>query len=244
MAILILHLDWQTAAALAQVVATVLAAVGIITSLYIGIRTLQEVQSDRLHRVRPKLLFDQGARGVECALEERIGILGIDPGYAAELLKGRPPHARSCVAKGLWGDLTNHGSGAALNASITIFARKVRKAGEEFSLDAKKLLEFPYSPELNYIPAHPSHIDPGKAGGFLRLPTPVTIDYTGQLNSMECVVLIQSEDIYGNRHETWQEMRVRVERQENSARVLLTFGAEILASASSATIEELKMLRP
>lgn len=241
---LILHLDWQTAAALAQVIATVLAAVGIITSLYIGIRTLREVQSDRLHRVRPKLLFDQGARGIECDLEEGIGIPGIDPGYAAELLKGRPRRARSCVAKGLWGDLTNHGTGAALNASITIFARKVRKAGEEFSLDAKKLLEFPYSPELNHIPAHPSHIDPGKAGRFLRLPTPVTVDYTGQMNSMECVVLIQYEDIYGNGHDTWQEMRARVERQENSARVFLTFGEEILASDGSAIIEELRILRP
>ncbi len=152
MAILLLHLDRQTAAALAQVVATVLAAVGIVTSLYIGIRTLQEVQSDRLHRVRPKLLFDQGARGVECDLEERIGIPGIDPGYAAEFLKGRSPHAKSCVAQGLWGDLTNPAVGPLSMRVLRFLRARFGRRGRSSHWTPKSSLSFHIHQSLTTSP--------------------------------------------------------------------------------------------
>ena len=58
------------------------------------------------------------------------------------------------------------------------------------------------------------------------------------------MVLIHYEDIYGNGHDTWQELRARVERREDDATVLLTFGDEILDSDASAAIEQLKTLQP
>jgi hypothetical protein len=236
-----LQIDWQTASAISQVCATVLSGIGIVVSVVIGIRTLREVQADRLYRVRPKLLFDKGGRRVDCRLEQKIGIPGIDPGLASALLRDRPSGALTCVANDLWGGLSNHGSGSALDSSITVFARQVCRAGEEFLVDPKKLLEFPYSPALNHIPAHPSHIPSGESAKFFRLPTPVTVDYAGQLSSMECVVLIRYRDLYSNEYSTWQELRVAVERREASAYVFLTFGEEIIETKELAALKELQL---
>jgi len=147
------HLDWQTWAAIAQVVTTVLTGIGIIVSLWIGVRTLREVRDDRLHRVRPKLLFQRGGQRVTCELKERPGIPGIDPEYAAHLLKNKPPAARHCLAKHLWNGLSNYGNGSALNASITIVAETVEKAGEKFAIDERKLSEFPYFPGTQSDPS-------------------------------------------------------------------------------------------
>jgi hypothetical protein len=216
------HLDWQTWVAIAQVLSTLLAGIGIIVSMWIGIRTLREVRDDRLHRVRPKLLFNYGGQEVPCELREALGIPGIDFEYARTLLSDKPPGARHCLPKHLWKGLTNYGNGSALNAAITFVTKTVEKAGEEFAIDEKKLTEFPYTPELNH-----AHIAPGQSSEFFRLPTPVTLDFSEQLTSMTAEVLIQYEDTYGNEYETVQELRVTVKRERDSARVWLTFGDEI-----------------
>jgi hypothetical protein len=53
----------QTASNIAQVVATVVTARGVIVAI-------RQARQDRLHGVMPFLMFDQGGQVVECALEQ------------------------------------------------------------------------------------------------------------------------------------------------------------------------------
>jgi hypothetical protein len=148
------------------------------------------------------------------------------------LLRNKPAGTKGCVAKELWGHLTNHGTGSALNVSVTFITQKVVKAGEEFSIDAKKLTEFPYDIRLNHVPASPSHIAPGGSARFLRIPTPITADFSGQISSIEGRVAIECQSIYGSPFEIHQVFRAFVERTQEDADVILTFGDELDAEPS------------
>lgn len=230
-------MNWEITVQVAQVAATVLLGIGIIISLWIGIKTLREVHSDRIHRVYPRLLFNRGGQVVKCKLAEADGIMGIDPKFAAELLKSKPSGVRSCIPLTFWGELTNHGNGSALNVTITILTRRVHKAGADFLIDSEKLLEFPYSPHLNMIPANPSNIEPGGSAEFLRIPTPVFVDFSGLLTRMECIAVIDYEDMYGNKYQTLQELYLHIQRFKSEANVTLTFGEEVLPISKVNTLK-------
>jgi hypothetical protein len=162
-------------------------------------------------------------------LKELTGIPGINPKVASAFLKQMPPGAKGWFPTKPWGRLSNHGNGAAVNAEIMVLAVKVHKAGEVFAVDKKKLLEFPYAPKLNRIPCSPSHVDPGKSCEFYRIPTPILADFTGQLSALECVVVIQCEDIYLNKYVAYQELRVWLTPKGETADLVLTLGEELLA---------------
>jgi hypothetical protein len=221
-------MDWQLAAQVAQVISTVLLAIGILASLWIGIYTLREVRSDRIHAIRPKVIFDRGGEILKCEFNADQGIMGIDPKHSAELLKDKPPNATFCVPKSSWGKLSNHGNGSALNVSVTILARKVRRGGEEFPVDDKKLADFPYSRDFNTMPAIPSNIEPGNSAKLSRIPTPVHVDFERTLTNMECVAEINYENIYGNRYKTLQQLYVSVDRKIAESEITMTLGEEIL----------------
>jgi len=155
------------------------------------------------------------------------GIPGIDASIAMALLRNKPAGTKGCVAKELWGRLKNHGTGSALNVSVTFITQRVVKAGEEFSIDAKKVTEFPYDTRLNHVPASPSNIAPGGTARFFRIPTPITTDFSGQISSIEGRVAIEYQNIYGTPFEIHQEFRAYVKRMQEGAEVILTFGDEL-----------------
>jgi hypothetical protein len=223
-------MNWELATQIAQVIATILTGVGVIVSVWIGISTVRETRADRIQSVKPKLLFDRGGQMVQCDLVEANGIPGIDFTYASTLLKHKPPGTKSCKPKTSWNRLTNHGNGSAINTSVTFLTQKVEKAGESFFIDDIKLFNFPYSPDLNRIPATPSNIPPRGTGEFFRIPTPVFVDFTGQLTLMYCVAVLDYEDVFGTKYQTLQELRVHIERTENEAQVTLTFSEEVALS--------------
>ncbi|HEY2497454.1 MAG TPA: hypothetical protein VGK24_10320 [Candidatus Angelobacter sp.] len=220
-------LDWQLYAQVAQVFATLLTGIGITTSFVLGIRMVRELQADRQLRIHPRVIFDRGGQKIKCQLLDHSGIPGIEPSIAMALLRNKPAGTKCCVAKELWGHLINHGTGSALNVSVTFITQKVVKAGEEFSIDAKKLTEFPYDIRLNHVPASPSHIAPGGSARFLRIPTPITCDFSAQISSIEGKVAIEYQNIYGTPFEIHQEFRAFVKRTEESAEIILTFGDEL-----------------
>jgi hypothetical protein len=222
-------LNWQLYAQIAQVAATVLTGVGIIISTGIGIRTVRELRADRSFRVQPRLLFDRGGEVVRCRLNDEGGIPGIDPTIAGELLRNASPTARTCIASRLWGKLTNHGTGSALDVRVTFITKNVIKADEQFRIDEKKLSEFPYHPLFNRIPAMPSNISPGSSAQFFRLPTPITVDFTGQIAQLEGLVSIEYQNIYGTQFEVQQNFRAFIERNNNPPEVTLTFSDEVPA---------------
>jgi hypothetical protein len=226
-------LDWQLYAQIAQVTATLLTGIGITISCVLGLRMVKELKADREHRIRPRVLFDKGGQKITCQLVEAAGIPGIDPAIAMHLLRLKPAGAKTCVAKDLWGRLTNHGTGSALNVAVTFITKKIVKAGEEFAIDDKKLHDFPYDPNFNRVPATPSNIAPGNSSRFLRLPTPVTVDFTGQISIVDGSVAIEYQNIYGTPFEIHQEFRVHVKRNLHEAELVLTFGDEIELGISS-----------
>ena len=220
--------DLSVYVGIAQVISTILTGIGIIISIWIAITTLREMRSERIHRVKPKVLFVKGGQLVLGERVEARGIPGINPAYAKEILANKPKNAKAIHAKTFWGRLKNLGEGSAINVEITFIFYYVIKSGERFELNSKKRKEPPYSEWLNTIPASPSNLSKGETAIFGRLPTPIVLDFSRQINMLEGKVCINYEDIYGNKYEIDQESRVFVNHKRNKIEITMTFGEEIL----------------
>lgn len=236
-------MDWETAALISQVIATILTGVGVVISIWLGIAALREARQQRLQHVQPRMLFDRGGQSIPAEVYRGHAIPGIDRNYAKFLLRHFPQDAPLCRPAGPWARLRNHGTGSALNVAITFFARKIVKANEEFTVDAAKQREFPYSEALNRLPAAPSNIAPGEEGRFFRFPTMVVVDATGQLSLVEGFVRISYYDVFGNPYEAWQKARISIDGKSVGERdVTITIGeevpspTEVLALAETGTV--------
>ena len=204
-------------ATLAQILVPIIVLVGIAVSMWLSVKALREVQADRRLRQMPHLAFDYG--GQSLPIEYRKigrGVIGINPKYAEELFHDQPEDAASIALKTEpiggggrrvmyeYGTLKNYGLGTAFSVEVTWIARKVRIGSEEFDIGSKKLLEPQYSEVLNCIPSSPSHILPGGAGKFFRLPTFIHKDFERKISEVEGILLIDCEDLYGQKHTTEQ----------------------------------------
>jgi hypothetical protein len=154
-------MGWGEAAQIAQVVAVPVTAIGIIVSLAIGIGTLRELRTERLHRVQPILRFPNGAQVIPVELSDSSFLLGINPNVALSMTTNRPKGSNRLDAKAMWGGLTNYGSGAAFNTKIVFICYRVFVAAGCFVIDKMKRDDFPYRPGINTVPAalHISHPD-------------------------------------------------------------------------------------
>ena len=87
-------------AALAQLATPLIALVGILISMWLSVRALREVQTDRKLRQMPHLAFDHG--GERYPIEfVKVGraVLGIDRKYAEEAFREMPEGAESVDLK-------------------------------------------------------------------------------------------------------------------------------------------------
>lgn len=221
---------------MAQILVPIIALVGIVVSMWLSVKALREIQIDRKLRQMPRLAFDYGGQTLQIEfVKDGRTVGGINPEYAEKLFHYQPEDAESIDLKtepgegGIrkviltYGRLRNYGSGTAFSAEITWIAKKVRIGSEEFDIDHKKLSEPQYSKELNWIPSSPSHILPGEAANFFRLPTFIHKDFEKKISQVEGILLIECEDLYGGKHITNQEFFLFTDYGPESPTIHITF---------------------
>jgi hypothetical protein len=221
-------MDWVEAAQIAQVFAVPVTTAGILVSLAIGITTLREMKAERVHRVRPLLRFDVGGRRIPVALSDSGYLLGIDPNFALKSTTRRPIGKNRLDATALWDGLKNYGQGTAFDVSITFLYYRVFISNDCFVIDEVKRDTFPYQSSVNIIPASPSHLPPGHSGHFMRLPTPIVVDYNRTINRMDGVVLIEYSDSFKTKYSTRQGVTIWTDLVNiNKGEITITFHEEL-----------------
>lgn len=218
--------------AIAQVGATLVAAVGVIVSLWVSINTLREVQKDRKLRQRPHLAFETGGWcfAVEFVAAGRR-VPGVNPAYAEKVLSTIPPNAESVRIKDtgdsksppFFGRLKNYGAGPALLTHVTWVAEEVCIGSDRFTIDSAKAAEPLYAADLNYVPAIPSHIAPGATAALSRLPAFIEKDHEKKITQVDGFLEIECQDVFGERLVIRQQFHLFTRYREQQPEVHVTF---------------------
>jgi hypothetical protein len=221
---------------IAQVVLSIITFVGIVTSIWLSVRALREVQIDRKLRQRPYLGFDIG--GYDIPVEfQKAGrtIPGIDPDYVKKMFPDIPENAESIRIRPeknthgdfettFYGHLRNYGLGPALSTIVTWIPEEMWIGDKKISLDSEKLREPQYQEVLNCMPSVPSHILPSKDARLARLPTFIEKDYTKRIARVDGVLKIESKDVFGEKHLVTQVFYLFTYYASDQPYIHVTFG--------------------
>jgi len=229
-------MDLAEYGAVAQIVLSIISFVGIVTSIWLSVRALREVQTDRKLRQRPYLGFEIG--GYEIPIEfQKAGktIPGIDPGYVRKMFPDMPEDAESIRIKPrksklgdlettFYGQLKNYGSGPALSTTVTWVPEEVWMGSEKASLEDKKSLKPQYQEVLNCMPSVPSHISPDKEAGLSRLPTFIEKDYEKRITRVEGTLKIECRDVFEEKQSAKQAFYLFTYYSSDQPHIHITFG--------------------
>jgi hypothetical protein len=221
---------------IAQIVLSIISFVGIVTSIWLSIRALREVQTDRKLRQRPYLGFDIG--GYEIPIEfQKAGrtIPGIDPEYVKKMFPDIPDDAESVRIRQktsnhgsfeptFFGQLRNYGLGPALSATVTWLPEEIWVGSEKTSLGKEKQVEPQYQEVLNCMPSVPSHILPSKEAGLARLPTFIEKDFRKKITRVDGVLRIECKDVFGEKHSVTQAFYLFTYYASDQPHIHVTFG--------------------
>jgi hypothetical protein len=220
---------------LAQILLSIVSLVGIVTSMWLSIKALREVQTDRKLRQRPYLGFEIG--GYDIPVEFRKAgktIPGIDPDFVKKVFFDMPDDAESVRLKQkenkdgsvellFYGQLRNYGLGPALTTTVTWVPEEIWLGSEKFALDKEKSLEPQYQEILNCMPSVPSHILPGKEARLARLPTFVEKDYKRRITRVEGTLRIECKDVFEEKHTVTQTFFLFTYYKSDQPHVHVTF---------------------
>lgn len=225
-------IEWS---ALAQVILTIVTAIGIIVSLYMSRKTLREIQTDRLLKQKPHLAFEGGGMRMTVEfLKKGKGIPGVNSEYAKMMFSNLPDNAESVRLKDKtkengqsrllhYGRLRNFGLGPALEARVTWVPVRIKIGSETFQIDNGKRDEPRYRRELNEMPAIPEHIFPGSESVLSRLPTFIEKDFEKKISEVDGVLEITCEDVFGKTHTTHQNFYIKTNYTGENPYVHVTF---------------------
>lgn len=220
----------------AQIVLSIISFVGIVTSIWLSMRALREVQTDRKLRQRPYLGFDIG--GYDIPIEfEKAGrtIPGIDPDFVKKMFPDMPEDAESIRIKPekskrgsfettFYGQLRNYGLGPALSAIVTWVPEEIWIGNEKTPLDIEKLREPQYQNVLNCMPSVPSHILPSENAKLARLPTFIEKDYRKKIARVDGVLKIECKDLFEEKHLVTQVFYLFTNYVSDQPYIHVTFG--------------------
>jgi hypothetical protein len=157
-----------------QMASTVIAGVGIIVSVSLGIASLNNNRRDRVDKVRPNLLFNIGGQQVSATLNKITFIPGLsqDDSDVITFLKSLPEGQRGPSLNGRYGQLFNHGPGPALSIYIWFEPDRITIGGNERRLSRTEQYTPPYTKEWNWIAAMPAICPKGRLRSleFCRYP--------------------------------------------------------------------------
>ena len=208
---------------IAQIVVTIVTAIGVVASLFYSRSALREVHTDRWLRQKPHLAFEAGALRLPVILEKAgTAIPGINPSYVKKLFPNLPDGAESVRLKQVskekqpfYGKLRNYGLGPALGTKVVWLAEAIWIGSEKFDVDEAKRREPLYMKELNTMPAHSNHILPGQHAELTRIPTFVEKDHEKKVTRVDGVLHITCDDIFGSAHTAFQKFRCFVGYGDN-----------------------------
>lgn len=219
----------------AQILFSIVSLVGIVTSMWLSIKALREVQTDRKLRQRPYLGFEIG--GYDIPVEFRKAgktIPRIDPDFVKKVFSDMPDDAESIRLKQkenkdgsvellFYGQLRNYGLGPALTTTVTWVPKEIWLGSERFALDEEKSLEPQYQEILNCMPSVPSHVLPGKEARLARLPTFIEKDYKKKITRVEGILRIECKDVFEEKHTVTQTFFLFTYYRSDQPHVHVTF---------------------
>ena len=221
---------------IAQILLTIITFIGIVISLWLSVKALREVQTDRKLRQRPHLAFELGGNILPVEFEKAGRYIpGIDPEYVEKAFPNLPDDAESVRLKGIknkvgyieilsYGKLKNYGTGPALSTEVTWVPQEIWFGSKKFVLDNKKLLEPLYRKELNRMPLSPNHILPGEKSDLSRLPTFIEKDFEKKVTRVNGVLEIECEDVFEEKHIINQEFNLSTNYKSEKPWIIVTFG--------------------
>jgi hypothetical protein len=216
--------QWATLGAIGEVAGALFTFVGVLVSLYISIKALREVQTDRRLNKAPYLAFEPGGQRHPLEFkpltdQEKVkeGVDESENGARVRLQteKGRITHE--------YHGLRNYGLGPAIHARITWIPKKIWIGTEVFEIDSKKSSEPKYSRNLNTIPASPGHILPNQEATFFRIPAFIRRDYQRKITRVTGILEIECSDIFKQKHVTRQEFHLFTGYKDNPPFIHFTF---------------------
>jgi len=221
---------------IAQIVLSIVSFVGIVTSIWLSVRALREVQTDRKLRQRPYLGFEIG--GYDIPIEfQRAGrtIPGIDPDFVKKMFPDIPEDAESIRIRqrrdkqgspetAFYSQLRNYGLGPALSTTVTWIPEEMWMGAEKTSLNSEKLMEPQYQEVLNCMPSVPSHISPEKEARLARLPTFIEKDFRKKTTRVDGYLKISCKDVFGEKHLVTQTFYLFTYYASDQPHIHVTFG--------------------
>lgn len=221
-------------AAIGEVTSAIFTLLGVITSLYMAVKALREVQKDRRIGQAPYLAFEpggyrypieftkvkQGTQKQDSQLPENAETVGLKTDNGKVTFQ--------------YGKLRNYGLGPAIHARIVWIPSEIRIGSERFEIDNKKLLESKYSRKSNTIPSSPGHILPNQEAQFFRLPTFIHLDYEKKVSEVRGVIEIECLDVFKQRHVIQQDFIISTGYKEEPPYIHFLF-SDLRLDVSSET---------
>ncbi|MDD5185425.1 MAG: hypothetical protein PHS84_09220, partial [Paludibacter sp.] len=131
---------------IAQILTALIALVGIGLSFWFSIKTLREVQIERVISQRPFLLFDYGGFKTLIEFIKHEDNKQYIQAYWPKINENGGIHVPTI------GKLKNYGSGPAIDIKLKWIVEEVTIKGERFLIDDSKRKELKYSEKMNINP--------------------------------------------------------------------------------------------
>lgn len=208
-----------------QMASTVIAGIGIVVSMILGIASLNNNRRDRLAKIRPDLLFNIGGQQAPATLHPITFIPGLrqDDPDVVSFLKRLPEEWRGLSLAGRYGQLFNHGAGPALAVYIWFEPDRITTGGNERRLSRAEQYSPPYTKEWNWIAAMPANLSEGDAAFFGILPVSVYAT-SPDVSAVSGAMHIECRDKDGRPYQWKQPAVFFIDRSENTASITVSFG--------------------
>ncbi len=225
--------EWTS---VAQIVTAIITLIGILTSLFMSIKALREVQRDRHLRQSPYLAFE--SVGYQIPVEfVKAGrrIPGFNPEFVETAFQEIPEDAESVRVKhqeeangGLklcrFGKLVNHGMGPAFETCVNWIPLQIRVGKEIFEIDDKKRAEPKYSKQINRTLPVTRNISPGQKTDLCWLPVFIEKDTEKKITKASGFIEISCVDVFQTNHTWRQGFYISTGYTEPQPYVHVTFG--------------------
>ena len=192
--------EWSS---LVQIILVAITAVGIITSMYLSVKALREVQIDRKQRQKPHLglsLFGMQVPIEFKKIPPRMLFRFMPNNLATKLMTDLPENAKCVSTKsggigiGI-GEIINFGLGPALSVSINYIVIEL-----EGEFDNVNLGDPIYRREFNRGSTFPSHILPRQKADIIEIPLFIILDIEQRIRKVKGIIEISCHDVFCEKH--------------------------------------------
>jgi hypothetical protein len=187
---------------IAQIIAVIIAIIGVALSFWLSRQTLKEVQRDRVYNQRPFLIFEYGGHVIAIDFKK----------HQDGKTYNQPLWPKVGMGQGVYiptyGHLKNYGTGPAIDITITWVVDEVHIKGETLKIDNEKRKEAQYSESWNTNPLRTTHLFAGQETGMHLIPHFISADFERKIERADGYFLINYTDTFGHKYKTHQKFHV------------------------------------